>query len=435
MPARLPLMRPRHGRILCGVCRGISLHLGVSVTWVRLAMLALTFAFGIGMAAYILLWIFVPVGDPYVAAQAAASTGEHSPLSRGNAPSASEPDEKEGTEAREGLLDVLRGASKPVLLIGLGALLLTLALSFLWRGLPGHLVLPALLLGAGIAVAWLRFDGARHRVSTLALSACLILAALASYVFPVFPLREAWQMMILTLAVLASVAVVLTPWAQALLQRISSERAGKEREEERADMAAHLHDGVLQTLALIQLNADDPQTVFTLARGQERDLRDWLYQERTPTDRSVSSGLKQIAAQIEDEHGQPIDVVTVGDALPSAQTDALLDAARQALLNAVTHGGEPIALYCEAGKSKVEVFVRDHGDGFDPAAIPPDRLGIRQSIIGRIERRGGTVEIVSRPGWGTEVRMHMPISAASQSDQARPGTATRTATDAKTRLE
>ena len=110
--------------------------------------------------------------------------------------------------------------------------------------------------------------------------------------------------------------------------------------------------------------------------------------------------MKQIAGEVEDEHGKPIEVVTVGDARPSAQTDALLDAARQALVNAATHGGEPISVYCEASGGTVEVFVRDHGNGFDVHTIPEDRLGIRESIVGRIKRRGGTVEIVSRPHWG-----------------------------------
>ena len=184
-------------------------------------------------------------------------------------------------------------------------------------------------------------------------------------------------------------------------------------------MTAHLHDGVLQTLALIQLNSEEPTTVFALARSQERELREWLYQERSTSDRSVGAGLKQIAAEVEDEHGKPIEVVTVGDARPSAQTDALLDATRQALVNAVTHGGEPVSLYCEASDTMVEVFVRDHGEGYDMDAIPPDRLGIRESIIGRIKRRGGTVEIVSRAGWGTEVRMHMPIALKAAQGEHR----------------
>lgn len=136
---------------------------------------------------------------------------------------------------------------------------------------------------------------------------------------------------------------------------------------------------------------------------------------------------------VEDTHGKPIEVVTVGDARPSAQTDALLEATQQALINAVTHGGEPVSVYCEATDTLVEVFVRDHGNGFDMHTVPANRLGIRESIIGRIKRRGGTVEIVSRPQWGTEVRMHMPIVAtptnpqpASVSDAAQQPAASET---------
>jgi signal transduction histidine kinase len=140
----------------------------------------------------------------------------------------------------------------------------------------------------------------------------------------------------------------------------------------------------------------------------------------------VSRGLRDIAAQVEDEHGKPIEVVTVGDALPSAQTDALLDASRQALVNAAMHGGEPISVYCEAGNGTVEVFVRDHGAGFDVDAVPANRLGIKESIVGRVTRRGGTVEIVSKPNWGTEVRMHMPVACVGDEDGKADETAENT---------
>lgn len=336
----LPLMRPRNGRVLVGVCRGVSLHLGAPVWLVRLAFAAAALAFGAGVIAYVFLWMFMPVGDP----------------------------------------------------VAVG----------------------------GLGLAWSRFDADEGKLPSMLGGIVLLFVGYAIFVFT--STVPGWgasprRIIIGGFVLLAGTALAIVPWVSTLIRSLSTERALKEREEERADMTAHLHDGVLQTLALIQLHSDDPQTVFSLARQQERELREWLYQERTTSDRSVSAGLKAIAAQTEDEHGKPIEVVTVGDARPSAQTDALLDATQQALINAVTHGGEPISVYCEAGADKVEVFVRDHGDGFDVNAIPEGQLGIRESIIGRIRRRGGTVEIVSRPHWGTEVRMHMPVAGGRQPNQ------------------
>lgn len=182
-------------------------------------------------------------------------------------------------------------------------------------------------------------------------------------------------------------------------------------------MTAHLHDGVLQTLALIQLHADDATSVASLARSQERELREWLYRSRVPSRDSLSAGIKAVAARVEDERRRPIDVVTVGDTKPCERTDALLDAAAEAMVNAAVHGSEPIAVYCEVRDDVIDLFVRDHGGGFDPEAIPEGRLGIRESIIGRVKRRGGTVEIVSRPHWGTEVRMHMPLTSDTVEDR------------------
>ena len=303
-----------------------------------------------------------------------------------------------------------------------GFVLLTIGLLLVGTGADSQLIIPLLLGLAGIALAWMNLSPNGTQLLSMLGGIALIFMGWAIYVSNVT--YVGWgtsprRIMLSGFIMIACIVLAVMPWANAMLQRLSREQALKEREEERADMTAHLHDGVLQTLALIQLHSEDPSTVFTLARGQERELREWLYQERSTSDRSVSAGLKQIAAEVEDEHGKPIEVVTVGDAHPSAQTDALLDATRQALVNAVTHGSEPISLYCEATDTTVEVFVRDHGEGFDIDTIPPDRLGIRESIIGRIKRRGGTVEIVSRAGWGTEVRMHMPIALKSTQGEHR----------------
>ena len=420
LPARMPLMRPKRGRWLTGVCKGIALHLGISVMWVRLAFIALTCLYGAGIIAYVFLWIFMPAGDPQAAASAEHIPVEQAPLARGNQPA--QAGVEDTAASAESLSEAIQRAPKPALVALAGFVLLTIGLLLVGTGADSQLIIPLLLGLAGIALAWMNLSPNGTQLLSMLGGIALIFMGWAVYVSNVT--YAGWgtsprRIMLSGFIMIACIVLAVMPWANAMLQRLSREQALKEREEERADMTAHLHDGVLQTLALIQLHSEDPSTVFTLARGQERELREWLYQERSTSDRSVSAGLKQIAAEVEDEHGKPIEVVTVGDAHPSAQTDALLDATRQALVNAVTHGSEPVSLYCEATDTTVEVFVRDHGEGFDIDAIPPDRLGIRESIIGRIKRRGGTVEIVSRAGWGTEVRMHMPIALKSTQGEHR----------------
>ncbi len=420
LPARMPLTRPKRGRWLTGVCKGIALHLGISVMWVRLAFIALTCLYGAGIIAYVFLWIFMPAGDPQAVASAEHIPVEQAPLARGNQPA--QAGVEDTAVSAESLSEALQRAPKPALVALAGFVLLTIGLLLVGTGADSQLIIPLLLGLAGIALAWMNLSPNGTQLLSMLGGIALIFIGWAIYVSNVT--YVGWgtsprRIMLSGFIMIACIVLAVMPWANAMLQRLSREQALKEREEERADMTAHLHDGVLQTLALIQLHFEDPSTVFTLARGQERELREWLYQERSTSDRSVSAGLKQIAAEVEDEHGKPIEVVTVGDAHPSAQTDALLDATRQALVNAVTHGSEPVSLYCEATDTTVEVFVRDHGEGFDIDAIPPDRLGIRESIIGRIKRRGGTVEIVSRAGWGTEVRMHMPIALKSTQGEHR----------------
>lgn len=406
-PAKHPLLRPKKGRWFAGVCQGISLHIGVSVVWIRLITIALAFVYGAGIVGYVLLWIFIPAGDPL-----AQHVDVHqAPLSHGLTDTSSTQEND-----TENLEQMLVHAPKPALFALAGIILIALAIIINISANGNTFILPAVFALLGVSIAWLKFNAQQGQMKTMIIGMCLIFTAFAIVIIQAaitvgsVPLGVALTS---GLGLLFCVIMALVPWIVSLIHNLSTERALKEREEERADMTAHLHDGVLQTLALIQMHVDEPQTVFTLARSQERELRNWLYQERTTPELSVSAGLQRVAGEIEDVHGVAIDVVSVGDAQPSTQTDALLDATRQALVNAVTHGSEPISVYCEANDQQVDVFVRDHGEGFDVERIPSGRLGIKESIIGRIERRGGSVHIVSRPQWGTEVRMHMPLAAMS----------------------
>ncbi|MFT8531931.1 ATP-binding protein [Bifidobacterium aquikefiri] len=418
LPARYPLLRPRKGRVISGVCRGIALHLGMRTWVVRLIALAMIPFFGAGFVAYVLLTISVRAGDP-TQQTSNTDTLQNQPLAKGNV--SPQPSTEHGIESDEGLLHILSRTSLPLIILGFGVVLLCFSLLLAARGLPVNVIVPVLLTACGMGISWLHIDDKGGNATNdsslltrLIVGIGLIVAALVIYAFSTYAFMQAAQLVFIAALLLTGVGTALVPWANSMVEKLSAEHALKEREEERADMTAHLHDGVLQTLALIQLHADEATVVSTLARSQERSLRDWLYHNRTPAERSVSAGIRDIAAQIEIEQGKAIEVVAVSDVHPSERSEALLDATRQALLNAAMHGGEPISVYSEAHDDVIDVFVRDHGDGFDIHAIPRDRLGIRESIVGRLERKGGSVEIVSRPHWGTEVRMRMPLIATAE---------------------
>ena len=215
---------------------------------------------------------------------------------------------------------------------------------------------------------------------------------------------------VLAASVLAilGLAIVVGPWVYRLASDLSDERAERVRTQERADVAAHLHDSVLQTLALIQKNGDDAPTVARLARAQERDLRAWLYSGESTDERTVASALRGVSARVEDEYGVSVDVVTVGDCAFGEHLRALVNATGEAATNAAKHAGTGrIDVYAEITESAVDVFVRDRGRGFDPASVPADRYGVRHSIVDRMTRHGGTAEVRSAPGEGTEVRLHL----------------------------
>ncbi len=206
------------------------------------------------------------------------------------------------------------------------------------------------------------------------------------------------------------VAVAFGPWVRRLVGDLATERNERIRQEERAEVAAHLHDSVLQTLALIQ-RSDDPSRMAMLARHQETELRDWLH-GTAPLDGIdlVSTALKGAAARVEEDHQVPIDVVTVGDHAVDEHTKALVGAASEAMVNAAKHSGaDRMSLFFETDEDEMTVFVTDQGIGFDPSAVDTDRRGIANSIRSRVEKAGGTVEIASEAGEGTEVVLRMPV--------------------------
>ena len=213
---------------------------------------------------------------------------------------------------------------------------------------------------------------------------------------------------------LAGLAVVLAPWLYRSRSALNEARAQRVRADARADMAAHLHDSVLQTLALIQRQSDDPKAVSQLARRQERELRTWLYEPAVATGGTWAGLVADTVAAVEDDHALTVDSVVVGDAPLDDALAALLAATREAVVNAAKHSGaDRVDVYAErvpnGDGERVEVFVRDRGKGFDPDAIAEDRLGVRNSIVGRVERHGGTARVRSS-GDGTEVALTMPVT-------------------------
>jgi signal transduction histidine kinase/phage shock protein PspC (stress-responsive transcriptional regulator) len=438
-PGRLPLRRPTHGRRVGAVAAGLAAHLNVPVGLVRVAFVLLTGMGGAGVALYIFLWVTVPAGDPTAEdarpphlSRLVRPTGE--PV-RAGGPAGQVPDGARSGPARP----------LPVTDIAIALVLLAGAVVLLAVRNGAHLqstwVLPTLIVLAGTALAWSQLDagqrgrwrtraGGRTPVSVLRLVGGIVLTGTGVLLLVGQEMTPGvlMQSMVAALAVLAGVALVLAPWWLRLVRELGDERAARARESERADIAAHLHDSVLQTLALIRSRADEPTEVARMARAQERELREWLYDDRPAPGTSLAAALRAIVAEIEDSRSGPggeavvIDSVVVGDRAPDAAGEALLQATREALVNAVVHGRPPVSLYLEVGPEVIEVFVRDRGDGFDLESVPLDRFGVRESIIGRVRRRGGSASVESKDGNGTEVHLSVPLrETEDDAVRAAPG--------------
>jgi signal transduction histidine kinase/phage shock protein PspC (stress-responsive transcriptional regulator) len=398
-------------RLLGGVAAGLAQHLGVERVYVRVAFLVMAAVGGFGVALYAGLWLILPT-DGHLEQ---ASPGLEAASRQGKRPH----------RVRRRLEDV-----GPLVAIGA----IALGVAALVQSLFGAPVLfwPVLLGVVGLAVLWRQADEAQRErwmdssgrisfrravVGSGGLAAYARLAAgvgflLSALVLFALQTSQSGQTGVVRDVVVAGVlgvgglALMVGPWLFRLTGDLSEERAARVRSQERADMAAHLHDSVLQTLALIQKHAGDSRTVATLARAQERDLRSWLYGDQAPSDTSVASALRAAAAEVEDAHGIPVEVVVVGDVAATVRSRALVLAAREAMVNAARHSGaDRVDVYAECGEQSTEVFVRDRGRGFDEHAVPADRLGVRNSIRDRMQRHGGTATIRTAPGQGTEVRL------------------------------
>ncbi|MFH9426908.1 PspC domain-containing protein [Streptomyces sp. NPDC017615] len=419
--AALPLEDPRpprklyrsgDGRWLGGVARGLAGHLGLPVVWVRLAFVGLFMANGLGALLYAAFWFFVPLG--------VGGVGDHKPSSLVGTETS--PDGRRRLVARK--------PDKGQMV----ALLLMVIVSIVFLGsvnltntAKAYLV-PAVLVAAGVALVWRQADNARrarwvevggHRRTLTLLRAgvgVLLVTAGVSAIF-VMQVSAAHLGAVLeaALAVLVGITLLAGPYLVRVTQDLSEERLMRIRAQERAEVAAHVHDSVLHTLTLIQRNADNAGEVRRLARAQERDLRTWLYKpEGTGKDEAdepdtVAEAVRRNAAEVEDKHGVPIEVVVVGDCPLDDRTSAQMQAAREAMVNAAKYGGDggAVQVYAEVEGRTVFVSVRDRGPGFDLDSIPADRMGVRESIIGRMERNGGTARLRSVPDGGTEVELEM----------------------------
>jgi signal transduction histidine kinase len=256
---------------------------------------------------------------------------------------------------------------------------------------------------------------AAGRLSLAGFGVALVLGAALLFLWSNGFLDEAGDAILAAVVVTLALALISAPLWWGLVRRLTVERSARIRSQERAEVAAHLHDSVLQTLALVQRKADDPAEVAQLARRQERELRSWLADSAPPRpDERLADALKGAAVEVEEAHSAQIEAVVVGDAPLDERLEALVAASREALVNAAKFagGGGPVRLYAEIEDGTVRVHVDDRGPGFDPAAIPRDRRGVRESIIERMERHGGHAEIRSELGAGTEVQLSIPTGAA-----------------------
>ncbi|WP_210385997.1 ATP-binding protein [Corynebacterium sp. HMSC062A03] len=371
--APYPVMsRPQSGRVVAGVAAGLAQNLGVSALSVRIALTALTLLGGVGAMAYAGLWIFTPALDD-------APSTRRSPLSL--------------------VLVLLALAGSAVGVLGVSGASLSAAV-------------PLAVVAIGAVLAWLAYDrGLNTPVGLVAVAAGAVLVIGGVVVAAVTWESGSGSAILATALTLVGFGALVVPLVLKLWRSLSQEQAAKAVSEERAEIAARLHDSVLQTLALIQKRAGDSREVTRLARAQERELRAWLFDAPSAAPTTCFGALEAACGEVEDLFDMRVSAVTVGeDAELTESAKLLIQAAREAMVNAGKHASvDVVDVYAELLAGELSIFVRDRGVGFSVEDIPADRHGIRDSIRARVEGSGGCVRISSTPGEGTEVELEVAL--------------------------
>ena len=393
--------------MLGGVAVALAGRLGRPPTVVRLVMVLVALVSGVGAALYVLAWLVVP------------AEGESESIA------------SRAMRDRRGL-----GLVAALLPVFVAVLVIVSTLRLGWLSSAAW---PLCLAGAGMVMIWRNGSEEERRLLRRAtgplvgagaaagertrralagrIAAGALLAAAGVAILTRGPNASTLRPMAGVALVLGSIVVLFGPWWLNVGRELMLERQARVRAEEHAEMAARVHDSVLQTLALIQRSAGDPQRVAQLARAQERELRSWLFEGRPPGSsgpdaHTVAEEVRRIQSEVESLHGVAVEVVTVGDAPLSGPATAILAAAREAATNAATWSGAPVvAIFAEVEEEAVSVFVRDRGRGFDRTDVAPGRQGVAESIEGRMRRAGGTAVIRTAPGQGTEVELRLPLGA------------------------
>jgi len=410
---RPPRLTRSDDRIVAGVCSGLARSLGVDPVVARVAAVVLTLAGGTGAVVYVAAWALLPRdGQAQSLAQAVIRN------------------------RRWDLAQVLAAGS-----VCLGGLLLVRNTG-LW--FDDAVVWPLLLAGVGLALIWRQAgdderqslvrvaQGAvgrlpragtapndlrsrRAALGRVVVGVVLVVTGVGTFLAASDTFSAVRQGLLASTVIVAGLALISGPWWLRLGRDLARERRERIRSEERAEVAAHLHDSVLQTLALIQRNAGDPRTVVTMARRQERELRGWLWEtgRQPPGGETLATEVARVAEEVEASHGVSIEVVVVGDCPLDDRLRAMVAAAREAMVNAATWSGvDTVSVYSEVKGSDAALFVRDWGAGFDPAAVAPDRHGVSESISGRMARNGGTAVVRSTLGEGTEIQLRLPVGGS-----------------------